>query len=186
MLNIHSMQADELPCYLAEQCRNLCHADSEMQGLFDRIALLEMKPRDYTARIAYCWVTGGDDEGPVVVGWASVWDWVVGDEVRVQAQGFVSEDYRKQGIATALCVCLTHGMSKDSLPVAVFSPEFRSIAKRLGWRATEYRLVHDGWIGVGSVGRRAGRRGADEGRVHAAAPEVRGVPLARRKTGETP
>lgn len=154
MINIHSMQADELPCYLAEQCRNLCWSDSEAQGLFDRIALLSLKPRDYTARIAYCWMTGDDDEGPVVVGWAFVWEWQVGDEVRVQAQGYVREDYRRQGIAGALCVCLTHDLPKDSLPVAVFSPEFLRIARRLGWNATQYRNTGDGWIGVGTVERR--------------------------------
>lgn len=154
MLNIHTMSASELPCFIAEQCRNLCHDGSEMQGLFDRIALLSLHDSDHAARIAYCWVHGDDDDGPTVVAWASVSEWRVGEEVRIQSQGFVAEGYRQRGLATALCICLTHDLPRDALPVAVFSPEFFRIAQRLKWNATEYTLVDDGWIGVGTVERR--------------------------------
>jgi GNAT superfamily N-acetyltransferase len=153
MVNIHAMNADEVPCYIAEQCHALCNPNSEMQGRFQRLAMLALNESDHAARIAYCWVHG-DEEGPEIVGWACVSEWIVGDETRVQAQGFVREDYRQRGIALAMCVALTHDLPRDALPVAVFSPEFRRIAQRLKWNATEYRLVNDGWIGVGTVERR--------------------------------
>jgi hypothetical protein len=160
MLNIHAMPVIEMPCYIAEQCRGLCNDGSEMQGLFDRVALLSLREQDYAARIAYCWSRDGDDLE--VIGWASISEWAVGDEVRIQAQGFVHEDYRQRGIALAMCIALTHDLPRESLPVAVFSPEFFRIAQRLKWNATEYTLVDDGWLGVGSTdGRRIGT-GTDE------------------------
>ena len=154
MLNIHTMSAAEVPCYIAEQCRNLCNDGSEMQGVFDRIALLSLREQDHSARIAYCWQGGDDDDGPQVVAWASISEWRVGMDTRIQAQGYVHKDYRQRGLATALCICLTHDLPRSSLPVAVFSPEFFRIAQRLKWSATEYTLVDDGWIGVGTVERR--------------------------------
>lgn len=154
MLNIHSMSAAEVPCFIAEQCRNLCNDGSEMQGVFDRIALLSLREQDHSARIAYCWLASLDDDGPEVIGWASVSEWHVGSEARIQAQGYVHQDYRRRGIALALCVALTHDLPRDRLPVAVFSREFFRIAQRLDWNATEYTLVDDGWIGVGTVERR--------------------------------
>ena len=150
MLNIHAMTADELPCYIAEQCHALCNPGSEMQGRFQRLSMLSLNESDHSARIAYCWACG-DEDGPEVVAWACISEWPVGDEKRVNVQGFVREDYRRTGVATSLCVCLAHDLPKDRLPVAVFSPEFLKIAKRLGWRATEYRLVNDGWVGVATT-----------------------------------
>lgn len=161
MLNIHAMTADELPCYIAEQCHALCNPGSEMQGRFQRLSMLSLNESDRAARIAYCWIPG-DEDGPEIVAWACISEWVVGDEARVNVQGFVREDYRKRGVSTALCVCLTHDLPRDKLPVAVFSPEFSRIAKRLGWQATEYRLVDDGWIGVGATDGRQIGTGADQ------------------------
>jgi GNAT superfamily N-acetyltransferase len=153
MLSINAMPADEVPCFIAEQCRLLCNNGSESQGMFDRISMRSLREGDYGAMIAYAWKSD-DLDGPIVVAWACVSEWPVGDEVRIQAQGFVAPDYRRRGIALALCVCLTHDLPLESLPVAVFSPEFFRIAKRLNWNATEYALVDDGWIGVGTVERR--------------------------------
>lgn len=154
MLHIHTMPASEVPCFIAEQCRNLCNDGSEMQGVFDRIALLSLREQDHSARISYCWRATDDEDGPEVLGWASVSEWRVGTETRIQAQGFVHEDFRQRGIAIAMCVALTYDLPRERLPVAVFSPEFFRIAQRLKWSATEYTLVEDGWIGVGTVERR--------------------------------
>lgn len=150
MISIHSTPADEMPCYIAEQCHEMCRAGSEMQGLFHRVAMLSMQEQDHEAAVAYAYRNDPED-GATVVGWCVVSTWQVGDERRVQAQGFVSPDYRRRGLAGAMAACLTHDLPHESLPVAVFSPEFLAIAKRLGWQATQYRLVEDGWLGVGTA-----------------------------------
>jgi hypothetical protein len=67
-----------------------------------------------------------------------------------QLQGFVAPKHRACGIASSLCVCLLHGMSKEKLPAAVFSDEFFSIARRLRLSVTQYKHVQDGWVAVAS------------------------------------
>jgi hypothetical protein len=162
MFHIHAMSADEVPCFIADQCRNLCNNGSESQGMFDRISLMSLKPEDHLSSVSYAWVDGGDD-GPQVIGWCSVTPWSVGDEEKIAIQGYVDSRYRQRGIATSLAISLTHDMPRDPLPVAVFSPEFFRIAQHLGWNADEYMLVDDGWVGVNATnGRHIGTEADEE------------------------
>jgi len=161
LINIHSTNATEMPCHIAEQCHEMCKPGSEMQGLFHRVAMLSLEDIDYLAVVAYAYLNDPDD-GATVVGWCVISTWQVGEEQRVQAQGFVRPDYRRRGLAGAMAACLTHDFPHEEVQIAVFSPEFLSIAKRLGWQATQYRLVEDGWIGVGTADGRDIGTGTDE------------------------
>ena len=121
--------------------------------------------------------------GVGVVGWASATDWQVGDETRRQIQVFVAQHYRSQGIGFALCACLGKEATRDKGNLCVFSPEALRIAARLGWKATQYTHVDDGWIGVATTdGRVIGEPNAAG--LHAPASEVRDLPLAREQDGE--
>jgi GNAT superfamily N-acetyltransferase len=182
MLNIHCLPAGEIPEFIAQQCRRLCHDDSEMQQLFGRMIDGALADHERLWPVAYCWVRTRHSIG--VIGWASATDWHVGNEVRRQVQLFVATTARRRGVGTALCVCLGSSVSKDNEPVAVFSREAMSIAKRLGWKANQYKSTDDGWIGVASFDGRRGREGSDSAGVHDAAPTVRSVPLARREKGQ--
>lgn len=182
MLNIHCLPAGEIPEFIAQQCRRLCHDDSEMQQLFGRMIDGALADHERVWPVAYCWA--GNHHAISVIGWASSTDWYVGNEVRRQVQLFVATAARRRGIGTALCVCLGSSVSKDNEPVAVFSKEAMSIAKRLGWKADQYKSTDDGWIGVASSDGRRGRGGADSTGVHAASSKVCDLPLARREKGK--
>ena len=175
MINIFSMPVGHMAPWVAEQCRVLCNDGSEMQALFYRVCYGSLRMEDHGTLVAYAWQVldddamlayacgdPGADPACEVVGWVCLSEWKVNGEGRVQVQGYVKHGHRGSGIAFALCAVMTHLMPKDQLPVAVFSPEFTRIAKRLGWQATEYKLVDDGWIGVGTVERRDIRTRADE------------------------
>lgn len=149
MYSIHAMRAADLPEFVAEQCRRLCHDDSEMQCLFGRIASSSVHSHEENWIIAYAW-TGGW-HGVSVIGWASATDWYVGKETRRQVQMFVADDHRGRGLGTALCVCLGDFATNSTGPVCVFSDEALSIAKRLGWKANQYTSTDDGWIGVSTT-----------------------------------
>jgi hypothetical protein len=181
MINIHCMPLDCMPAYIASACADLCHSDSEMQSMFNDIS------EDSSTRmglVAYAWL---DDEDEVeVVGWATITLWQVADEERVQLQVSVAPAYRRKGVATALCACLTHDMphATTSARLCVYSDEVMRIARKFGWHARQYRSVDDGWIGVADTDGRDIGTGADEERLHADAPEVRSVPLASEQAGE--
>jgi GNAT superfamily N-acetyltransferase len=162
VINIHAITAEQMPAHIAEVCTGLCWPDSEMQRLFNRIAEGELSDSERHWMIAYAWLAPGDDDQIVVAGWASVTEWRVGDTVRMQVQTFVAGPYRRKGIATAMLVCLTHDMPTDTSPVAVFSDEVMRIARRLGWKAEQYKSVDDGWIGVATTEGRCCGRGSDE------------------------
>ena len=187
MLVIAALTTAQWRGWAAKHCRDrLCWEGSEMQHLFERMIQHSLTVTERGWRIAFARVQPGyfDDEFEVV-GWASLTEWKVGDEVRLQAQGFVDEKHRGKGIATAMVVALCHDLPMHQ-SVAVFSPEFFSIAKRLGWIATRYKHVEDGWIAVESTTVEGGDsgRGSDAGGIHAHAPEVRSMPLAGEQTGE--
>jgi len=183
MYSIHSTYVADCPDSIAEQCRKLCHDDSEMQQLFGRIASGSVHEHERRWVIAYAWI-GGNRSVVTVVGWASATDWFVANDTRRQVQVFVAKEHRGSGIGTALCACLGDLVTKYSGPVCVFSPRAMAIAKRLGWKADQYKSTDDGWIGVGSTdGRRIGT-GHDDAGLHAPAPEVRSVPLASDEAGE--
>jgi hypothetical protein len=148
MLSISVTTVAELSPLVAQQCELLCHEGSEMLDLFRRVRCESLEPQERGWRIAYARTMR--DGVLMVIGWASLTDWYVAGERRPQAQGFVAPAHRKRGIATALCVCLTHGLTTDELPVAVFSEEFGAIARRLHWPCTQYKSVTDGWVAVAS------------------------------------
>lgn len=184
MINITCHFAIDMPVYMAEQCADrLCWKDSEMQGVFRRIAARALQPSEHGWQIGCAWKWDEVDE-IVVVAWVSVTDWRVANENRVQVQGFVAKDMRRRGLASAIVACLAHDMPKTELPIAVFSDRFFAIARRAGWKATQYKSLDDGWIAVAHAGGGSSGRGSDPAGVHAAAPEVRGVPLARDEEGE--
>lgn len=151
MMDITSCNFDFIPPLVAHQCELLCHEGSEMQQLFRRARTMTLGNDEKGWRLSYATYWTRDDT-LIVAGWASLTDWHVEGGRRPQAQGFVAPTHRKSGIATALCVCLTHGLTKDELPVAVFSEEFGAIARRLHWPCTQYKSVDDGWIAVASFG----------------------------------
>jgi GNAT superfamily N-acetyltransferase len=184
MINITADIAVNIHPHVAEQCAaRLCHDESEMQGVFNRIALLSLSERERSWMIAYAWQPH-EDEVQHVVGWVSVTEWDVGDETRIQVQGYVDPAFRERGLASAMVACLCHDMPKTQLPVAVFSREFFAIAHRFGWNATRYKHVTDGWLGVATTDGRGIAGRADEAGLHAHAPEVRSLPLARDEAGE--
>lgn len=182
MINIHTQPLVTVPDFIADGCADLCHDGSEMQGMFDDIA---HGVYDRIGVMAYAWMES-DADIPDIVGWATVTEWLVGDEIRVQLQVAVAEPYRRKGLATALCVCLTHDMpnATTSSRLCVFSDEVMRIARKLGWHARQYRSVDDGWIGVAETDGRDIGTGPDQERLHADAPEVRSVPLASEQAGE--
>jgi hypothetical protein len=183
MIQITADIAINIHPHVAEQCAaRLCHDESEMQGVFNRISLLSLSPREREQMIAYAWQAS--DDGQHVIGWVSVSEWVVGNETRIQVQGFVDQEFRERGLASALVACLCHDMPATRLPVAVFSKEFFAIAQRFGWNATRYRYATDGWLGVATTDGRYSTRRIDPAGLHADAPEVRGMPLAREQEGE--
>ena len=149
MMDISTRYLSEISHLVAHQCELLCHEGSEMQQLFRRARTTGLTAQEKRWRIAYATYWTKDDT-LMVAGWASLTDWHVEGERRPQAQGFVAPTHRKRGIATALCVCLTHGLTKDELPVAVFSEEFGAIARRLHWESTQYKSVDDGWVATAS------------------------------------
>lgn len=189
MIQIHTCIAHQVPIWVAQQCaESLCWDESESQALFQRIARMELPERERGWMIGYAVIEGRDwyDDEDEVVGWVTVTEWVVGQETRIQVQGYVRRDMRQQGIASALVACLCHDMPKSSLPVAVFSKEFFRIAQRRGWRATQYKSVDDGWIAVATTEGRDCGGGSDTGGVHAAPSEVRDLPLACDEKGAAP
>lgn len=187
MLNIHTMIAARVPAVVAHHCaEQLCWEESEMQRFFRRIVSHSLTVDERQWLVAYCVETQQDflDDELSIVGWVTVTEWVVGDEVRIQVQGFIDPEWRGKGLATAMVACLCHDMPRTSNPVAVFSDEFLHIAQRMKWNAVQYRSTDDGWIGVATTDGRVIGAGSDEERLHAPASEVRGVPLARDEEGE--
>lgn len=179
MIDIHTDRAMQVPPFIAQQCIPLCHDDSESQSLFRRIAARELAPHERDFTVAYAW---NHDHGAVtVIGWATLTTWLVGTELRPQVQCYVALAHRSRRIATALCVCLSDEVSKNTSPVCVFNGFVMSIAKLLGWNAAEYRAIEDGWIRVGDTG---GQQDQSDAGVHAAAHTVCGLPLACGETGE--
>lgn len=187
MLHIDTTSVAHLPRLVAAQCVLLCHEGSEMQDLFSRVWLASCEPHERDWLIAYAWYAPEQDQQSRVVGWVSLTQWSTEGRLLWQMQGFVDESHRNRGIATALCVCITHGVPKDQLPQAVFAEEFGAIARRLGWACSQYKHVDDGWIKTASFAVPEGGDG-DEGnlsqRVHAIAPTVCDLPLARNAQGE--
>jgi GNAT superfamily N-acetyltransferase len=63
-------------------------------------------------------------------------------------RGFVSPDYRRMGLATALASTLVvAGILSPQMPIAVFSDEYVLIAQNLSFtEIRRYRRVDDGWI----------------------------------------
>lgn len=187
MWNIHAMVAARVPSVVAHHCaETLCWDESEMQQFFRRIVSHSLTADERQWMVAYCTETQHDllDDELSIIAWVTVSEWVVGDEVRIQVQGFVHPDFRGRGLATAMVVCLCNDMPKTSRPIAVFSDEFLHIAQKMQWNAVQYRSTDDGWIGVATTDGRIIGAGADEERLHADAPEVRGVPLARPEERE--
>jgi hypothetical protein len=149
MLSVTVNTIAEISPFAAHQCELLCHEGSEMQQLFRRARTVALEAHEKCWRIAYATYWTKDD-ALMVAGWVSLTDWHVGGEKIPQAQGFVAPAHRKSGIATAICVCITHGLTTDEMPAAVFSEEFGAIARRLRWQCTQYKSVDDGWIAVAS------------------------------------
>lgn len=189
MWNIHAMVAARVPSVVASQCaEQLCWEDSEMQRFFRRIISHSLTVAERNWMMAFATETQLDllDDELSVIGWVSVTEWLVGDEVRIQVQGFVHPEFRGKGLATAMVVCLCHDMPKSEKPVAVFSDEFFRIASRMKWNAIHYRSTDDGWLGVRSTDGREIGTGSDAAGLHADAPEVRDLPLACDEMGEAP
>lgn len=181
MLHIDTTTVSHLPRLVAAQCVLLCHEGSEMQDLFSRVWLAACEQHERDWLIAYAWYSPEQESASRVVGWVSLTQWSTEGHLLWQLQGFVDEGHRHRGIATALCVCITHGVPKDQLPRAVFAEEFGAIARRCGWTCSQYKHVDDGWIKVASFGLPEGRDGGEgthHERVHDAAPTVRHLPLA--------
>lgn len=181
MIAIHTCKLSELPSFLAIQCVSLCHEESEMQSVFRRIASQSMTAGDSECFLAYAWVDRAT--GVRVVGWVCVSYWLVGAERRAQVQMFVAEEFRQRRLATAMCACLHDEVTTHEV-VAVFSPEALTIARRLGWRANQYRSVDDGWIGVGSTDGEFSTGGHDAAGVHAAPSAMCDLPLACGEEGQ--
>lgn len=152
MIDIKCCRLADLPTGIAYQCRELCHAESEMQLLYGRLLIGALAKEEESYLIGYATypVSVGDDTGVIVAGWVSLTDWMVDGKPVPQLQGFVAPKHRACGIATSLCVCLLHGMPKEKLPAAVFSDEFFCIARRLRLSVTQYKHVQDGWVAVAS------------------------------------
>lgn len=141
MLQIATHLPDELWCKTAEKIADrLCRPGSEMQGVFARIAAGEEANCDPGLVFAVASRVEDDD---VVIGWASVSYWNGGPAV----QGFVTEEYRRKGLAGALLTAIVcdHEIPMDH--ASVFSPHLVGPAKRAGFQSvTEWHRVDDGWI----------------------------------------
>ena len=181
MISIHSQRLADIPPAVAEECAELCHEGSEMEGVFLRLARGQIVPSDEEGFVAYAWA--GYAKHGQTVGWVSLTFWIVGNDKRPQVQVYVAVPYRSRSLATALCACLHDEATRHSL-VCVFSDEALSIARRLGWRANQYRSVDDGWIGVGSTHGAFIGAGDDAAGLHAAASEVCDLPLAGGEEGQ--
>lgn len=187
MIQIHATTVVNMPGFAAEQCADeLCWDNSESQALFRKISAGQVTDRERGWMVGYAVIEPErwDDDEYRVIGWVSVTEWTVGEETRLQVQGYVRREMRNQGIANALVACVCHDMPRTQLPVAVFSTEFLHIAKRRGWNATQYRSVDDGWIAVASTQGGDSGAGPDDAGLHAPASEVRGLPLAGDPAGE--
>ena len=178
MICILTEQMFTVPSFIASQCIKLCHEDSEMQQLFKRIATQRVAESDRDCILSYAWKE--THKGLRVVGWVSLTYWEVGNERRPQVQMYVAMQYRSRSLAHAMCACMHEEVTKHSL-VCVFSDYALNIARRLGWRANQYKAVDDGWIGVGSTDGEFIGTGADSAGLHATAPEVCNLPLACRE-----
>jgi GNAT superfamily N-acetyltransferase len=176
VFSIHTLRVPDVQECIAEQCRNLCHEDSEMQRLFSRVMSSDWQAHEEQWVISYAFV--GGKNGTSVAGWASATDWFVGGEVRRQVQLYVDKHYRNRGLGTALCVCLGQRVTKDMGHICVFSPEALRIASRLGWKATQYKHTDDGWIGVATTDGRIIEPRSNDAGLHAPASEMRGLSLA--------
>jgi len=172
----------EMSEHAAEQCRSLCHEDSEMQQLFGRVADGTVHPHEERWIISTAFSCGGRSMG--IIGWASATDWFVANGKRLQVQMFVAAPHRGNGIGTALGACLGEFVTKHTEPVCVFSDHAMAIARRLGWRADQFKSTDDGWIGVGTTDGRSVGTGPDDAGLHDAAPQVCGVPLACGEDGQ--
>jgi GNAT superfamily N-acetyltransferase len=161
MFNLYSMLAGEMPALIAVQASSLCWEDSQMQGVFSRIASGRPTQEDCDIAVSYAVVV--DDDGMSVIGWASIGSWEYKGEKRREMQAYVRDDHRRQGIGFSLVAAAAHGMPRSTLPVAVFSEECMRIAQRLGWAVERFICCDDGWVRVAAAEGRSSGGGSDEG-----------------------
>ena len=141
---INYCHASSLPASVAGQCEQLCKPNSEMQGLFNRIASGDgATDSDLDVMVSYCatYPHHFEDDVLEVLGWATVSTW----NDRLQLQAFVGEEHRKKGLGFSLIACLTFDMPEVKMPVAVFSDECKRIADRLDLNCEQWERKNNEW-----------------------------------------
>jgi hypothetical protein len=144
MFNIQTVYAYNLPMQISLQAELLCKPDSEMHQLFERISSGGVTTEDCETIIACAYIKPFKSDRKLI-GWASVSTWWVKAKMKLQVQSYVSEEYRRSGVATSCIAAATLGLPR-STPVAVFSDECERIATRLRLNSELWKRVPDGWI----------------------------------------
>jgi hypothetical protein len=104
----------------------------------------EDMPHDLT----FAFASRDEDYEIHVIGWCSLACW----NGHPAFEGFVASPYRSNGLAFSLACCLCLSQEVPREVVGVFSPEFVSIAERLGFQTVKhYKRVDDGWVVAGAV-----------------------------------
>jgi hypothetical protein len=152
MFNIQTCYAQDLPMQISLQAGTLCKPDSEMHKFFERCSSGMLTEDDFEVLVACAYLPKSERE---LIGWASVSPWWVKGKMKLQVQSYVSEKYRRSGVATSCVAASTLGLPRTT-PVAVFSNECERIASRLQLNSELWKRVEDGWIRSSGTQRRHG------------------------------
>jgi hypothetical protein len=142
MIQITTFTVHSLPRFAADGCAILTKPDSLNRKWFSGLAEGK-KCDDLPLETIYAVAFRADDFEMEVIGWGTMNLW----QNEPSMQGFVHPDWRGKHLATAMSAVLacSNGVSRDA--VGVFSPEFVTIANRLGFQTVKlYKRVDDGWV----------------------------------------
>lgn len=142
MFDVRVWPARSLPGCIAEGMSELTRTGSDNHKRLSQLAADERA--DVPDDVFYAVISLDDmDCSYEPVGWVSVSQW----GGRVALEGFVHPDHRGKKLATAAAAVLIASIGRPSLPVAVFSAECESLARRLGLPEIErWRRCDDGWV----------------------------------------
>ena len=145
MITIHTCRAADLPPWAADQMASLTKSGSDNSRWLASVAA-GSPAGDMPHDLTYAYASRDEDFDIRVIGWGSLACW----NGHPALEGFVAPEERGKGLAFSMACCLCLSQTPPKQAVQVFSPEYVTIARRLGFEEIRrWKRVDDGWIAVG-------------------------------------
>jgi len=147
MITIQTCRAADLAPWAADKMSELTKPGSINSRWLASISA-GSPAKDIPHDLTFSFASRDEDFEIDVIGWVSIACW----NGHPALEGFVDPEFRGNGLAFSLACCLCLSQEVPREVVAVFSPEFVSIAERLGFQNVKhFKRVDDGWVLSGGV-----------------------------------